>query len=617
MAERAQVSIEKPEAKRENKASQKQKKGPSQSISSPVEQILFLQRTIGNQAVGRLLKSGALQPKLRIGQPGDIYEQEADRVAEQVMRIPEPQVSKETKVSSHIQNNPIQRRCPGCVKGTQPNREEEEKTLQMQEAARSTPEATPELESHISTIRGGGQPLPESVRAFFEPRFGHDFSGVRVHTDAKAAEAARELNAKAFTVGGDIVFGAGQYAPVGTIGRKLLAHELTHIMQQNSFAFYRTTVQCKIKMRRPNKWWEFGAHWREITHRERDDFLKRRFSAGPMYQFAKLIIEDMDSSADDFKFDNEDELFTEIFKRIRTSQLMRETQKDLGALGKAFGYPDSSCDARVNKAALKYWGPKQDNYYFELSDEGKKNGYEAIRTLFTPQVRKCDRTLIHCDYLASVVHFRVFAETIGIKEFNDRVKSDTIPIVLKWNGFDDIESKFLRSSKRESLQEVRPSSEKDMVIGDHVIFWNHRAYDLINTKIREAWRLENAVLIDKQKNQEDIFLGHGSGKHTDRGMRIELMKRYNKVAEKALEIIKRTKSKDVKIRDTALNEMDTKFPFVKQVGTEWRIQGAAHSKEFNQKLEPLKNEYDSDLIGLRDPDDPKKMNKVKRPIESA
>ncbi|KAF5424623.1 MAG: protein of unknown function (DUF4157) [Candidatus Methanocomedens sp.] len=71
----------------------------------------------------------------------------------------------------------------------------------------STPEVTPELESSIIGIRGGGQPLPESVRAFYEPRFGHDFSQVRVHTDAKAAEAARAVNARAFTVGQDVVFG--------------------------------------------------------------------------------------------------------------------------------------------------------------------------------------------------------------------------------------------------------------------------------------------------------------------------------------------------------------------------------------------------------------------------
>jgi len=88
MAERVLVSAKKPEVKRVNRPFQIQKASPSQSISSPVEQILFLQRTIGNQAVGRLIKSGALQAKLKIGQPGDIYEQEADRVAEQVMRTP-------------------------------------------------------------------------------------------------------------------------------------------------------------------------------------------------------------------------------------------------------------------------------------------------------------------------------------------------------------------------------------------------------------------------------------------------------------------------------------------------------------------------------------------------
>ena len=92
MSEMVRVATKKPEAKRENKVSETQKKCPSQSISSPVEQILFLQRTAGNQAVQALVRSGALQAKLRIGQPGDKYEQEADRVAEKVMRMPEPAV---------------------------------------------------------------------------------------------------------------------------------------------------------------------------------------------------------------------------------------------------------------------------------------------------------------------------------------------------------------------------------------------------------------------------------------------------------------------------------------------------------------------------------------------
>ncbi|MFH0344338.1 MAG: DUF4157 domain-containing protein [Chromatiales bacterium] len=81
-------------------------------------------------------------------------------------------------------------------------------------------------------LKSSGQPLDPSTLAFMEPRFGHDFSFVRVHTDAKAAESARAVNALAYTVGRNVVFGAGQYAPGTTVGKRLLAHELTHVVQQ-------------------------------------------------------------------------------------------------------------------------------------------------------------------------------------------------------------------------------------------------------------------------------------------------------------------------------------------------------------------------------------------------
>lgn len=80
---------------------------------------------------------------------------------------------------------------------------------------------------------GGGSPLSDSVRQFFEPRFGHDFSDVRVHTGAGAAESARNINAHAFTHGTDVTFGAGQYKPETSAGKRLLAHELAHVVQQN------------------------------------------------------------------------------------------------------------------------------------------------------------------------------------------------------------------------------------------------------------------------------------------------------------------------------------------------------------------------------------------------
>ncbi len=83
-------------------------------------------------------------------------------------------------------------------------------------------------------LRFPGQPLDPATRAFMEPHFGHDFSRVKVHTDAKAAESARAVNALAYTVGRDVVFGGGQYIPGTTLGRKLLAHELTHVVQQSN-----------------------------------------------------------------------------------------------------------------------------------------------------------------------------------------------------------------------------------------------------------------------------------------------------------------------------------------------------------------------------------------------
>jgi hypothetical protein len=176
----------------------------SQSMISPVDQIMYLQRTIGNQAVQKLIKSRALQTKLRIGQPGNVYEQEADAV----MRMPEPGVQRQVEP------------------------EEEEEMLQANNREDSTSEITDDLESQINAIKGGGRPLAESERAYFEPRFGYDFSKVRVHTDAKAAESARAVNALTFTVGQNVIFGPGQFSSGSFTCKRLLEHELTHVMQQ-------------------------------------------------------------------------------------------------------------------------------------------------------------------------------------------------------------------------------------------------------------------------------------------------------------------------------------------------------------------------------------------------
>ncbi|NOT54933.1 MAG: DUF4157 domain-containing protein [Deltaproteobacteria bacterium] len=180
----------------------------------------------GNLAVQQLCRAGAIQAKLSISQPGDPDEQEADRIAEQVMRMAEPALIGSAPST-------IQRKCAACEAGgaTCPKCEEEQ-TIQRKENSGQAPHANPLVHSQIAALRGGGQPLPTSMRAFFEPRFGRDFSGVRVHTGSQASETAKTINARAFTVANNIAFGGWQFAPASQEGRRLLAHELTHVVQQ-------------------------------------------------------------------------------------------------------------------------------------------------------------------------------------------------------------------------------------------------------------------------------------------------------------------------------------------------------------------------------------------------
>ena len=180
----------------------------------------------GNLAVQQLFRAGAIQAKLSVSQPHDPDEQEADRVADHVMRMADP---------GPIGSSPgvIHRKCAACAAGgaTCPKCEEEEK-IKRKEMPGHTPHASPAVHTQIAALRGGGQPLAPSVRAFFEPRFGRDFSGVRVHTGGAAAESAKAIQAKAFTAGQDIAFGSGQFAPESQDGKRLLAHELVHTIQQ-------------------------------------------------------------------------------------------------------------------------------------------------------------------------------------------------------------------------------------------------------------------------------------------------------------------------------------------------------------------------------------------------
>lgn len=160
-----------------------------------------------------------IQRKATISSPGDPCEREADEVAGKVMRIAEPASVGPTPAMT-------QRKCAKC--------EGEGKTIQPDSTPLASSGAALHVEAAVRATESGGEPLPEATREFFEPRFGHDFSGVRIHTGPKAAKSADAFGALAYTVGSHIVFGAARFSPQTEVGRNLLAHELTHTIQQSS-----------------------------------------------------------------------------------------------------------------------------------------------------------------------------------------------------------------------------------------------------------------------------------------------------------------------------------------------------------------------------------------------
>lgn len=124
----------------------------------------------------------------------------------------------------------LQRKCD-CG-GACSKYQEDGKKLQRHARGPETSGGVPD--SVNNTLRSSGSPLDSKTRGFMESRFGHDFGSVRVHTDSGAAESSREVNAHAYTVGRDVVFGSGKYSPNTSSGKKLLAHELTHVVQQGN-----------------------------------------------------------------------------------------------------------------------------------------------------------------------------------------------------------------------------------------------------------------------------------------------------------------------------------------------------------------------------------------------
>lgn len=651
----------------------------------------------------------------------------------------------------------------------------------------------PQVQSHITAMLSGGTPMPPLLRDYFEPRFGRNFSSIRLHTRDDAATSARDISARAFTIGQDIAFAEGEYRPDSREGKYLLAHELAHTVQQGASgepriqrvaadidfkdlarrifkaieglgtdeeAVYRAlqplgrdpsaiamlketykteykrdlradieddfsgeeleyalqlinsgTLQSEQRIERgPNavvsiatgieRLWaatdqigtdeeaifatllpfkrntaeledafekRYGENLRatlvsEMSGSELDyalelmspkgerkkiedviapQVIERNFVAADHAMARKILRDLLAVRSDRLDFSSEQELVDEIRKRMRTAQLMKESQTS-----NAFGYPESmpsdcpgytpdiyiqaSAHARVNKDARLLWLPPMLDpeffYLFKLSPMGRANAYEAITRLFTNQGSFCDRTLIHCDFLITVIHFRAYAESIGPAVFNDLVRTGKIDPILTYHGFPKPPDDWRKAPRVWSLQEMRPASEDDLVIGDHVIFWNHLAYDALTVAKPGPWRLENALLVDKNDSGEDLYEGHGAPEILPNTvapgprdlMLGDLMRVYNNIVRTALQL---TREVDEGVDPNKPVELDAKFPQVtKDPSQGWIIREREDRPERKKRtyiLRELPSINDPELIGLHDPTDPSRMNTVKRPVESA
>jgi hypothetical protein len=207
-------------------------------------------------SVQRAADDGFFQTKLAVNEPGDAFEQEADAVADAVVggsaaestevqrrdlaqrqSMPEEEEPVQRQSMPEEEEMPVQRQ-EMEEEEVQAQPMEEEEPVQAQPMDEEEPvqakaePGAPSVSTQLQSRRGQGSPLPDATRAEMEGAFGTDFSGVRVHTGPDAVQLSRSLKAQAFTNGEDVYFNRNKFSPQSRDGKHLLAHELTHVVQQ-------------------------------------------------------------------------------------------------------------------------------------------------------------------------------------------------------------------------------------------------------------------------------------------------------------------------------------------------------------------------------------------------
>jgi len=564
--------------------------------------------------------------------------------------------------------------CDACRKRriAQPSRGDNV-SASVQRAAAAATEASVVSPGVRQVLASPGRPLDGPTRAFFEPRMGQDLSRVRVHHDASAAQSARSINALAYTAGQHIAFGAG-YVPRTPAGQRLLAHELTHVVQQigaaddlqrRSLALSSSNAaerEAETASEALAKGQRVRVSEREEASTDRRPSVQRKIRvgattldrsastkltsaliSGPLKALVSQLgagvvteaISELQSDPELLTFSDLDAVASNVRVRVLVSRYMRVSQGSSGIM-KAFSYPDREADktkgvkAKVNDAAAAFWGLVQGwpgAYYIDLSPKGKANAYQALIRLFTEQRDPHKRTLIHCDYLVSVIEFRAYAENLGEARFNALVASGALPMRLKYDGFDDLKKLPLPTlggpaaakGRQPPLKQVSVGGKEDLLVGDHVVFYNHESYDVLTSVNHDVWRLENAIVIDRAGGQFR-YQGHGYPTPVKEDALLDgMLFHYNRNIDRARKITARI-AQGGKSAGIARAELAKEYPYVKEANPgHWTIDGPDPAQLYitlcgRRVSRDLKHLTRAEAPALHSPCDGK--IRVNRPIEA-
>jgi hypothetical protein len=425
-----------------------------------------------------------IQRKLAVGSVEDPLEREADVAAERVMRMPASAL------------------CPDC------EREDELKlraaagpTMQRRElpVPAASQDGSDTWESRAAALEGRGSALSPSVREYMEPRFGHDFGDVRVHTDANAAETARMVDARAFTLGRNVVFGEREFAPESSSeGRSLLAHELAHVVQQRRRP---RRVQRRIvvggKPYTPN-----ASYY---------DYLTKNFGDA-MKEFVARM--DNGGNPPDYIFSSFDQMGNEVRVRAQAIKGIEEVHKG------CCGYYSTAEPPYLDST---YWDQIGSAVDFKPKSPlpAGKQASDAIKAIFAPGAK----TRVECFSMTVAIQYYSMMKGLGEARFNSMFPGG-VGIEISQRARTDSQQPLLAGADKK-YKNITVSSKTELLPGDWVYFKNFSDY---TTRVPGGyWQGENAIYLGGGN-----YRGFGVASMSENDLNQELVNQYNNGASPRL-----------------------------------------------------------------------------------